>query len=137
MKKNKTTKKDNSKKDNSKKDKLIYNTRAGFFKTLYNWYIEFVNNAQKNRPKKLSKFFGVFYALLIGWGGWHKIYEGDFLMGITYGSITLIGCSIMIFLKIRINFLGNFTFFLPAMAVEVIAIFDAFAILIGKNKKYK
>jgi hypothetical protein len=135
MKKNK---KDKTKyKNTSKKDQLLYNTPGGFFKTLADWYFDLIARTQKIRPKKLRKGLGIFFALIIGWGGWHKIYEGDFLMGITYGTVSLVGGAILIFCNVQVKFLGVFSFFLPGMGVEVLAIYDALLIALGTDKKYK
>lgn len=142
MKKNKKNKTNKTKaktkaKVVSKKDLLLYNTPSGFFKTLAGWYFAYVARTQKIRPKKLRKGLGIFFALAIGWGGWHKIYEGDFLMGITYGTVSLVGGVILIFCNIQVKFLGVFSFFLPGMGVEVIALYDALLISMGLDNKYK
>jgi len=138
MKKNKKNKKVLIKyKVAAKKDQLLYNTPGGLFKTLTGWYFAYVARTQKLRPKKLRKRLGIFFALAIGWGGWHKIYEGDFLMGIVYGTVTLIGGAILIFCNIQVKFLGVFSFFLPAMGVEVIAWYDALLIATDLDEKYK
>jgi len=138
MKKNKKNKRDLTKvKGVSKKEQILYNTPGGLFKSLTDWYFAYVAKTQKIRPKKLRKRLGIFFALTIGWGGWHKIYEGDFLMGLVYGTITLIGGAILIFCNIQVKFLGVFSFFLPAMGVEVIAWYDALLIVMGLDEKYK
>lgn len=138
MRKNKKDKKDQIKhKVAPKKAQLLYNTPGSFFKTLADRYFAFVARTQKIRPKKLRKSLGIFFALTIGWGGWHKIYEGDFLMGLIYGTVTLVGGAILIFCNIQIKFLGVFSFFLPAMGVEIIALYDALLIIAGLDEKYK